>query len=559
MELRTSGSEIKTNGKMKITGYAVVFDKMSKPMPFIEIIKPTAFLGVDLSQTLLLYNHDFSAILARADSNTLQMTIDEKGLFFEAELPDTQLGHDTYTNIENGNLKGLSFGFFVAKNGDTWLSKDSQDYHIINQIERLNEISLTAIPSYDGTSVNVSDETQRSYNKFLKVGGTKMQTDLEPKKKIDNSKNDNQDETKEPADSKSTAKKDESASDSKGENLAINKLATLIDEATTLFQKFVSKAEQADPDKDKEEGKKQDMSKNLTEINQKDQETRSFEQYIKSHGEQRAAVTTADNEAVVPTQILNAVKEAPNPNDLYQYVTRITISAPKGTLPVLKRSGVGLVTKKEAEKNPELGMQITPIDYAVQTYAGSLPITQEMIDDSEIDISALAGGYVRDVTRLTEQRKIGEVLTTTVKKKDVASADDLKTAYNKDIPAGYTKSFVLTQSAFDIVDHYKDENGRYLLQDNIAAPSGKSLLGSPVIVVDDEILKTSAKDNAIHGWVGDLKSFVLDAVKKESTIKWQDNDLYTQKLATYLRIDVVKAIEEAGELLTFSAPVVANA
>lgn len=293
------------------------------------------------------------------------------------------------------------------------------------------------------------------------------------------------------------------------------------------------------------------MSKNLTDANKNDEETRSFVEYIKSHGQTRAAVVTADNEAVIPTQILTEAKEAVDPNDLYQHVNRVQVSAPKGTLPVIKRSGAGLVTKEEAKANPELGMSVEGVDYAVSTYAGALPISQEMIDDSAIDISATAGEFVNNATRLTEQRLIGAILMTATKTRKVSGADDLKTAYNKDIPAGYIKTFVLSQSAYDAVDHYKDANGRYMLQDSIANATGKSLLSALVIVVEDSVFQKDTSDTTIRGWVGDLKSFVLDAVKKEATVKWQDNDLYSQKLATYLRVDVKKAIDESGEMLEF--------
>lgn len=154
-----------TNNSRQISGYAVTFNQPSKPLPFIEYISPHAFDNVDFSEVQLLYAHDYDNILARVDSGTLSLKVDDKGLFFVATIPDTSLGNDVYENVDNGNLKGLSFSAQIDPNsGDTW-SKDDQGnvVHTINHFSALNEISLTSIPAYTETSVQVS----RDYKEVL--------------------------------------------------------------------------------------------------------------------------------------------------------------------------------------------------------------------------------------------------------------------------------------------------------------------------------------------------------------------------------------------------------
>ncbi|WP_310652685.1 HK97 family phage prohead protease, partial [Lactobacillus jensenii] len=68
------------NGSHKITGYGMLFNQPSVPMPFIEYIKPEALDGLDLSNVMLLRSHDFDQILARVDSGTLSVRVDDKGL-----------------------------------------------------------------------------------------------------------------------------------------------------------------------------------------------------------------------------------------------------------------------------------------------------------------------------------------------------------------------------------------------------------------------------------------------------------------------------------------------
>lgn len=162
----------------RLNGYAVMFNQPSKPLPFTEYISPGAFKGVDMSEVRLLYAHDFNNILSRVDSNTLSLKTDDKGLFFTAQIPDTTLGNDVYTNVENGNIKGLSFSADIAPDGDEWATRDDGTViHTVNQFDNLYEISLTPIPAYTETSVNVS----RSYEEVLRSMDNKKTNDSEEK------------------------------------------------------------------------------------------------------------------------------------------------------------------------------------------------------------------------------------------------------------------------------------------------------------------------------------------------------------------------------------------
>jgi hypothetical protein len=73
---------------------------------------------------------------------------------FEVTLPDTENGRDAYENCRLGNLKGGSFGFVVRD--DDW-SQDSQGNltRVIKDVQCF-EVTLTAFPAYDKTSVAIS-------------------------------------------------------------------------------------------------------------------------------------------------------------------------------------------------------------------------------------------------------------------------------------------------------------------------------------------------------------------------------------------------------------------
>jgi len=145
----------------KLTGYAIVFGQPSEDLGgFIEYVDRGALDGVDLNNVQLLYNHNFDNILARSDSSTLSLQIDDKGLFFSANIPNTTIGNDVAENVRNGNLKGCSFGFTI--DGDSWddLDKDTAIRHI-TQVGELYELSITPLPAYKETSVS-----ERSLSEF---------------------------------------------------------------------------------------------------------------------------------------------------------------------------------------------------------------------------------------------------------------------------------------------------------------------------------------------------------------------------------------------------------
>jgi HK97 family phage prohead protease len=137
-------------GKMIIEGYAVVFDSPATHYGFTEIIDRGAFIGTDMKDVPLRYNHNDSwLLLARTRNNSLQLMVDEKGLFIRAELIDTQANRDIYTSIQAGLLDKMSFAFTTTK--DEW-NYDTDTRRVL-QIDRLFDVSVVDTPFYDTTSI----------------------------------------------------------------------------------------------------------------------------------------------------------------------------------------------------------------------------------------------------------------------------------------------------------------------------------------------------------------------------------------------------------------------
>ena len=141
--------------KMVIEGYAAVFDSEtligSEEWGFYESIERKAFDGANMKDVPLKYNHsDAVPILARTRNKSLELTVDDKGLFIRAELLDTQDSIDMYKRIKAGLIDKMSFAFTVKESKFT----DAKIPHRkILRFDRIFDVSVVDVPAYDDTSI----------------------------------------------------------------------------------------------------------------------------------------------------------------------------------------------------------------------------------------------------------------------------------------------------------------------------------------------------------------------------------------------------------------------
>ena len=165
----------------KIIGYASVFNSDSQDLGgFIERINPNAFDNVieDNQDVRALFNHNADlGVLGRTTSGTLRLSVDEKGLKYEIDAPDTQLARDLIASMERGDITQSSFGFTISENGDSW-DEDSEGRTIrtISQVEQLFDISPVVYPAYTDASVALRNFDNYKENK--QKTNTKEKTDL---------------------------------------------------------------------------------------------------------------------------------------------------------------------------------------------------------------------------------------------------------------------------------------------------------------------------------------------------------------------------------------------
>lgn len=140
------------SGGYIVEGYATTFNK---PYDFgfdgaKEIIKREALIGADMSDVIFQLNHE-GIVMARQRNKTLQLEIDEHGLFVRADIGGLQAGRDLYEAIKNGLIDRMSWGFIIAPDGWEWDSNTRTS--IITKVDKVFDVSAVSIPANDDTVI----------------------------------------------------------------------------------------------------------------------------------------------------------------------------------------------------------------------------------------------------------------------------------------------------------------------------------------------------------------------------------------------------------------------
>ncbi|MCO7126633.1 phage major capsid protein [Sporolactobacillus shoreicorticis] len=303
---------------------------------------------------------------------------------------------------------------------------------------------------------------------------------------------------------------------------------------------------------DKKEGEMRNMK--IVSDNGKDQaiaEKRSaLNNFVHSKGQVRDGLVSDDVGVTIPEELIyqpeNEIKTTYN---LKQYVNVVPVNSAKGSYPVRKKATARFNTVAELEANPALAKpEFNNVDYAVQTYRGSLSLSQESIDDSQIDVTGLVNNEITEQKLNTTNSKIAEVLKSFTAK-EVSGVDDIKHVINVDLDPAYSKSIVCSQSFYQILDTLTDKNGQYLLHQDISSNSPTTFLGLNVVVVADDLLGAKAGDQV--AFIGDLKRGVLFADRADVSINWAEDQIYGKYLMGAIRFDVKKADANAGFYVNF--------
>ena len=158
------------NGPGTLIGYGAVFNSTSRDLGgWVEEIDPAAFGApgeggaLDLTlhtRVIARTNHNSDYLLGTTDAGTLRLYLDEVGLRYEIDLPDTSAGRDAAELARRGDLRFSSFAFYTLPEGATW--REDAEGRYVRRV--MNAVVVDVAPVADPAYWAASAELQRAFD-----------------------------------------------------------------------------------------------------------------------------------------------------------------------------------------------------------------------------------------------------------------------------------------------------------------------------------------------------------------------------------------------------------
>lgn len=153
-----------------IEGYSVVFGVESVIIAedgrlFREIIEHGAvteeqLAGWDIKMTMY---HNREKLLARSNKGegTLRLSVDEVGVKYEFEAPNTADGDAALELVKRGDLGGSSFTYWSDEQNSVRYqrNRDGMLYRYVSRVDWCGEMTIAADPAFTQTTVNAREVT----------------------------------------------------------------------------------------------------------------------------------------------------------------------------------------------------------------------------------------------------------------------------------------------------------------------------------------------------------------------------------------------------------------
>lgn len=159
MEMRTLRTipqtfETREDGDLRvIEGYFAVFDSVYQIADGMsESINRHAFDKTISGDIRCLINHDTTLVLGRTKAHTLELRVDEHGLWGKALInPNDTDAMNLWARVQRGDVDGCSIGFEIVKES----TETRNDGSIHWEIQEMNlfEVSACTFPAYTETDI----------------------------------------------------------------------------------------------------------------------------------------------------------------------------------------------------------------------------------------------------------------------------------------------------------------------------------------------------------------------------------------------------------------------
>lgn len=247
-----------------------------------------------------------------------------------------------------------------------------------------------------------------------------------------------------------------------------------------------------------------------------------------------------DGGYTVPEDILTSINTyRESKKSLKDLVTVEKVTTSKGSRTFKKRAQqIGFTKVGEGGK---IGKGATPqferLDYEIEKYAGYFPVTNELLADSDANITNTLIQWIGDESRVTANKLILNVIKTKAETK-LEGLNGIKKALNVTLGSAFkaTSKIITNDDGLQYLDTLKDGNGRYILQADPITPMSMWLCAGatkvPVEVIPNSDMPSTG--NKAPFIIGDLK---------EGIVFW-DRQLMSIKMSDIASIGDLNAFEE---------------
>lgn len=315
-----------------------------------------------------------------------------------------------------------------------------------------------------------------------------------------------------------------------GESKDLAKAKEILDEIDKLQEEYEVEKRLFENEKESAKLSEEDVAKiekNIAEKKEDKEEEDSVQKFAKQIRNIAKGLnegTPADGGYTVPEDISTMVEERREAKaSLIDLVSVETVTTNKGSRTFKKRSQqkgftkVGEGGKITSTSTP----QFERMDYVISKYAGYLPITNELLEDTDTNIVNIIVEWLGDESRVTRNKIILDLIKTQ-EEVELDGLDDIKKVLNVTLGSAFksTSVIVTNDDGLQYLDTLKDNDGKYLLQPNPANPMEMRLAAGaitvPVKVIPNADLATTS--NKIPFIIGDLKEGIRFFDRKQLTI-----------------------------------------
>lgn len=315
-----------------------------------------------------------------------------------------------------------------------------------------------------------------------------------------------------------------------GENKDINKANELMDQVDALKAEYDAEKRLFEMNKDVNGPSEKDIADKVKDQDVEDS-VKTFAKAVRAIIQNKGLVegVDADGGYTVPEDIQTTInKWAEVEYSLLQDIDVVTVTTNKGARTYQARTDADVFV--DLDENGAITKEIEApkferITYSIQDRAGFMPVSNDLINDSDANIVAIVSEWLGKANVATSNAKILEMINAK-SAVELTDIDGIKGAVNVTLGQAYKHGakIITNDDGLNYLDTLKDENGRYLLNPDPTNPAKLTLrcgtVVLPIKVLPNKILKTV--DNKVPMIVGDLKSAIRKWDRQSMSIKASD-------------------------------------